>query len=204
MFPTGTAPVFSYDVKPAGDAQSDMKWSGTSIRTGILRPDGRLLESEMAHGPIAGTHAVTLKPMDPGRYILDVAIRVSSDITVAHNRIEFTVNPLPKSILVFCAHQDDDTAHPSIIRAAIENNIPIHIVYFTSGGGNGCERYYMRVCDPSRAMDFGEVRMGEARTSLGHLGVPSQDIFCSWDFRMADSAVSGTTISAPANRIFWL
>ena len=43
---------------------------------------------------------------------------------VATNRLDFAVNTLPKSILMFCAHEDDDTAHPEIIRAAVENNIP--------------------------------------------------------------------------------
>jgi hypothetical protein len=76
------------------------------------------------------------------------------------------VNTLPKSILIFCAHEDDDTAHPDIIRAAVENDIPLHVVYFTSGDVGGCDRYYMHSCDPERAMDFEEVRMNEVPASL--------------------------------------
>jgi LmbE family N-acetylglucosaminyl deacetylase len=84
--------------------------------------------------------------------------------------------PLPKSVLVFCAHEDDDTAHPGLIRAAVENHIPIHFVYFTSGDAGGCDRFYMHSCDAERALDFGEVRMDEARASLGHMGVSREDI----------------------------
>src|SRR2546422_1673947 len=35
--------------------------------------------------------------------------------------------------LIFCAHPDDEGAHHGVIRAAVENHIPIHFVYFTSG-----------------------------------------------------------------------
>jgi LmbE family N-acetylglucosaminyl deacetylase len=162
---------------PPGGADVEAQWRRASIHTRVLDTGGRALESDTVRGTIPGTHAVKLKPMDLGRYIFEVSVQLPGRITVAHNRLEFAVNPLPKSILVFCAHQDDDTAHPAIIRAAVENNIPIHVVYFTSGGGNGCDRYYMHGCDPARAMDFGEVRMGEARASLGHLGVPRENIF---------------------------
>jgi hypothetical protein len=96
---------------------------------GVTQAGGRAIESDTVHGTVPGSHAVTLKPMDPGRYILEVSVQLPGRITIAHNRLEFAVNPLPKSILIFGAHQDDDTAHPSIIRAAVENNIPIHLVW---------------------------------------------------------------------------
>jgi LmbE family N-acetylglucosaminyl deacetylase len=115
--------------------------------------------------------------MKPGRYTLDLSVVSDTGVKVASNRIEFAVNDLPKSILVFGAHQDDDTAHPALIRAAIENHIPIRFVYLTSGDAGGCDRYYQQSCDASRAMDFGETRMAEARASLGHLGVAPENIF---------------------------
>jgi LmbE family N-acetylglucosaminyl deacetylase len=113
--------------------------------------------------------------MSPGRYLLEVAV-LASGAVVARNRLEFAINRLPRSILVFGAHEDDDTAHPALIRAAVENHIPIHFVYWTSGDAGGCDRYYMHSCDAARAMDFGEVRMNETRASLGHLGVPPEKI----------------------------
>jgi LmbE family N-acetylglucosaminyl deacetylase len=146
-----------------------------AVRT--LDRTGRQIDRESVSGPVNGEHEVTLRPLPPGLYTSEVSVRAAGGATVAHDEIEFAVNPLPKSILVFCAHEDDDTAHPGIIRAAVENQIPIHFVYWTSGDAGGCDRFYMHSCDAARAVDFGEVRMDEARASLGHLGVASQDIF---------------------------
>ncbi len=78
--------------------------------------------------------------------------------------------------MIFCAHQDDEGAHHGIIRAAVENHIPIHFVYFTSGDAGSCDRYYQHSCGPAESLNFGKVRMDEARASLAHLGVPPEDI----------------------------
>ena len=168
MFPTGVPTNITYTVAPPPGA--------TSIQTRVLDADGKQLAGRTPTGPLPGPHTETLASMPPGRYTFEVAL-LNTGVTVAQNRIEFAVNRLPKSILVFAAHEDDDTAHPGIIRAAVESNIPIHFVYFTSGDAGGCDRFYMHSCDAARAMDFGEVRMEEARTSLGHLGVPRDNIF---------------------------
>ena len=109
-------------------------------------------------------------------YTLHISIEAANRAVLAQNQLEFAVNKLPESMLIFMAHQDDDTAHPALIRAAIENKIPIHFVYLTSGDSGGCDRFYMHSCDAARAMDFGEVREAEARASLGHLGVKPEDI----------------------------
>jgi LmbE family N-acetylglucosaminyl deacetylase len=79
--------------------------------------------------------------------------------------------------LIFCAHQDDEGAHAGIIRAAVENHIPIHVVYFTSGDAGSCDRYYEHSCGPDEALNFGALRMEEARRSLGHLGVPRENVY---------------------------
>lgn len=161
MFPTGASLAFRFSLGPQ-----------------VIPKDVRVLNA--SGGKVVGPsmlfttsnwHAV-VDPLPPGLYTLEVTLPSG-----ASNRHEFAVNPLPKSILIFCAHEDDDTAHPGIIRAAVENHIPIHFVYFTSGDSGGCDRYYMHSCDAARAMDFGEVRMEEARASLGHLGVPRDAIF---------------------------
>ncbi len=102
---------------------------------------------------------------------------VSSGAILATNTLEVAVNPLPKSILIFCAHQDDEGAHHGIIRAAVENHIPVHFVYFTSGDAGSCDRYYQHFCAPAEALNFGALRMDEARSALGHLGVPPEDIY---------------------------
>ncbi len=173
MFPAGAAPAFTFTVTlpeqtPAG---------GLKLATRVLLPDGKEQQSGPAIGGVSGRHEITLKALPAGLYTLEVLVRDAAGLAIASNRLEFTVNPLPKSILIFCAHQDDDTAHPGLIRAAVENHIPIHVVYLTSGDAGGCDRYYMHSCDAARAMDFGEVRMEEARASLGHLGVARDNIF---------------------------
>ncbi len=166
MFATGDRPAFEFTVhSPAA-----------SVRARVLDADGKVIHREDVPGPIPGEHRFTLDPEPAGLYTLEVSLRNADGSATASNRIEFAVNPLPKSILIFCAHEDDDTADPGIIRAAVENHIPIHFVYFTSGDAGGCDRFFMHSCDAARAMAFGEVRMAEARGSLGHLGVPAGNI----------------------------
>lgn len=172
MFPTSTAPSISFSVKQPAETQ----WSGAAIWMRVLDHAGNAIQNEKLSGAITGNHDIMLRSMAPGVYTAEISIRSAGGPTLARNEIEFAVNTLPKSILVFCAHEDDDTAHPGIIRAAVENHIPIHFVYWTSGDTGGCDRFYMHSCDAARAMDFGEVRMDEARASLAHMGVPREDI----------------------------
>ncbi len=167
MFGTEKGPDFSFEVKS----------EATALQARVLGADGKPLLDWRLPGQVNGRHAVTLKPMQPGLYTLEIVGLAAAGAVVAHNRLEFAVNQMPKSVLIFCGHEDDDTAHPGMIRAAVENHIPIHVVYFTGGDGGGCERFYMHSCDAARGLDFAEVRMGEARGSLGHLGVPREDIF---------------------------
>lgn len=172
-FSTEGAPSFSFKILSVPAVAN----SKTHIEYRVLDKSMQPLKIGRVDGQPEGEHHITLDVLKPGLYTLEVELLSDSNQPVTANRLDFTVNKLPKSILIFCAHEDDDTAHPELIRAAIENNIPLHIVYFTSGDAGGCDRYYMHSCDASRAMDFGEVRMAEARASLGHLGVPSDDIF---------------------------
>ncbi len=172
MYPTGAPPAISFTVKHPVRGE----WKGAALRIRVLDHTGKEIQAPTLSGPVAGKHDVPLRTVPPGVYTAEVSIQDSSGATLAHDQTEIAVNPLPKSILVFCAHEDDDTAHPGIIRAAVENRIPIHFVYWTSGDGGGCDRFYSHSCDAARAMDFGEVRMDEARASLGHMGVPRENI----------------------------
>ena len=173
IFPTGESPVFSFRIKSS--RQTDLVNASAQAR--VVGKQGKTLVTRKVDGPLEGSHRVTTEPLGPGLYTLEVSVRTAQDAVVAANRLDFAVNTLPKSILMFCAHEDDDTAHPEIIRAAVENNLPVHVVYFTSGDAGGCDRYYMHSCDAERAMDFGEVRMNEARASLKHLGVSDENVF---------------------------
>jgi LmbE family N-acetylglucosaminyl deacetylase len=199
MFPTGVKPTVRFSVKKPSGAQ----WNGATIAVSLVDASGKEIIDLTIRGEIgsrsqtvslvdaSGKEIVNLPirgeigsrsqamfhPLPPGNYTVKVSIHNAAGAIIAQNQLEIAVNPLPKSILVFCAHQDDDTAHPGIIRAAVENRIPIHFVYFTGGDAGGCDRYYMHSCDAARAMDFGEVRMDEARASLGHMGVPRDNLF---------------------------
>ena len=173
MFPTETAPAFRFTVTLPDHTATQ----GLDLKTRVLSADGKEKQSGPSLPSVPGPHELRINALPQGLYTLEVLVRDAEGLSIAANRLEFAVNPLPRSILIFCAHQDDDTAHPGLIRAAVENHIPIHVVYLTSGDAGGCDRYYMHSCDAARAMDFGEVRMDEARASLGHLGVARENIF---------------------------
>ncbi|MHB8653217.1 MAG: PIG-L family deacetylase [Terriglobia bacterium] len=117
-----------------------------------------------------------IRPGESGEYSLEVVVNNAAAKILASGDIELAVNPLPKSILIFCAHEDDEGGYSGLARAAIENHIPIHYVYFTSGDAGSCDAYYQHSCGPADALNFGELRMDEVRASLGHLGVPLEDI----------------------------
>jgi LmbE family N-acetylglucosaminyl deacetylase len=172
MFPLGTAADLHFSVKP----RSGPGWRQAKIGARVLDQRGRELTSELVRGTVAGAHQFDTTVQQTGLYRLAISVEAPGGAVLARNQVEFAVNKLPRSILIFLAHQDDDTAHPALIRAAVENQIPIHFVYLTGGDAGGCDRFYMHSCDAARAMDFGEVRMGEARASLGHLGVPAENI----------------------------
>jgi LmbE family N-acetylglucosaminyl deacetylase len=111
-----------------------------------------------------------------GVYRVEVTVDSATGELLAQGSLELGVNPLARSILIFCAHEDDEMAHAGMIRAAVENHIPLHIVYFTSGDAGSCDRYYQHSCSPAEALNFGALRMDEARAALGHLGVSREKI----------------------------
>jgi LmbE family N-acetylglucosaminyl deacetylase len=131
--------------------------------------------------PLADPHLfeVTLKlpDGDGGAYRVVVEVRDGTDVPLASASLELSANRLPKSLVVFCAHEDDETTQAAMIRSAIENNVPVRVVYFTSGDAGSCDRYFQRSCGPAEALHFGALRMDEARASLAHLGVPAENIF---------------------------
>ncbi|HET7100750.1 MAG TPA: PIG-L family deacetylase, partial [Terriglobia bacterium] len=161
-------------------------WKQVTASATLLDPEGKPIEKRVAAGPMdlepgaaPQKQAVTLK-LPAGRaglYRAEVVLSDSAGNTVAENDLELGVNPLPKSILVFCSHEDDEGGWAGLTRAAIENHIPIHFVYFTGGDAGACDRYYQHSCSPAEAMNFGMLRMDEARAVLGHLGVPKDDIY---------------------------
>jgi LmbE family N-acetylglucosaminyl deacetylase len=160
-------------------------WRAVSICARLLTPAGCELRSDVVaealdlkpQGSGVSKHTTFRLPEHPsGTYRLEVQVKSASGETLASNRLEWGVNPLPKSIVVFCAHEDDEMGHAGMARAAVENHIPIRYFYFTSGDAGSCDRYYQHSCTPAEALNFGALRMDEARAALGHLGIAKTDI----------------------------
>ncbi len=182
MFASGGSGQVSFAiVNPTPNA-----WRGVALRARLLSPDGAEVASKVVAESLdvdAGKSTPKQEvefnwPAGPGGlYRAEVEVQDASGRTLATNTLELGVNPLPKSILIFCAHEDDEGGYAGLARAAVENHIPIHFVYFTSGDAGSCDRYYEHSCSPAEAFDFGGLRMDEVRASLGHLGVPREAIY---------------------------
>ncbi|MCL5670796.1 MAG: PIG-L family deacetylase [Acidobacteria bacterium] len=161
-------------------------WKQITADALLLDPDGKPIEKklvasrlEISPGATPEKESVTFAlPAGPaGLYRAEVVLSDASGNTVAENNLELGANPLPKSIMIFCAHEDDEGGWAGLIRAAIENHIPIHFVYFTGGDAGSCDLYYEHSCNPAEALNFGTLRMDETRAVLGHMGVPKDDIY---------------------------
>jgi LmbE family N-acetylglucosaminyl deacetylase len=91
-------------------------------------------------------------------------------------RLEVAANLLPRSLAVICAHPDDEFLHPAIIRAAVENSIAVHLIFLTNGDAGGSDRFFSPAYTPAEAIEFGHIRMAEARAAARHLGVPETNL----------------------------
>jgi LmbE family N-acetylglucosaminyl deacetylase len=182
MFPSGAAAMLRFSlVNPTDNA-----WRQVTVRARLLGPDEKEQANQVVaervdlnpHGPkLAQEVKFPLPPAASGLFHAWVEIVDASGQTLAANALELGVNPLPKSVVVFCAHEDDDGAQMGFIRSLVENQISLRMVYFTSGdGGVGCDRYFRHSCGPAEALNFGAIRMQEARAAMGHLGVPPENI----------------------------
>jgi len=187
MFASGSTGTVNFSLRNP----TESPWHKASIGIGAtMRVQGRIFELvnksefmgqtyelEPGSAPLRKSAELQFPIEDAGLMHLTVWINGPGDQVFASKSLELGVNPLPKSILIFCAHADDEGAHAGIIRAAVENHIPIHFVYFTNGDAGSCDRYYQHFCGPAEALNFGALRMDEARGALGHVGVPREDIF---------------------------
>jgi len=181
LFPSGAEAVVKLTVANPTDAA----WRQVTVRARLLGPDSKEQATQVVaervdlnpHGAKL-TQAVKfpLPPSAVGLFHAWVEATDASGQLLASNELELGVNPLPKSTLVFCAHEDDDGTQMGFIRSLVENQIPLHMVYFTSGDAGACDRYFQRSCGPAEALNFGAIRMQEARAAMGHLGVPPENI----------------------------
>ena len=181
MYSLGSQPTLRFSVRNP----TNVPWRGVSIRARLLDPQGKEVAAKVVaagvtvapgSSPLVEETQFSLPAGQSGIFRAQVEVNDPSGETLATGVLELAANPLPRSILIFCAHQDDEGAHAGIIRAAVENHIPIHFVYITCGDAGSCDRYYEHSCRPDEALKFGALRMDEARRSVGHLGVPAENI----------------------------
>ena len=181
QFPSGAEAAVKFSlVNPTETA-----WRQVTVQARLLGPDGQELVNESVgekidlnpHKPRL-TQAVnfTLPAERSGIFHVRVDLLGGGGQTLATNVLELGVNPLPKAVLVFCAHEDDDGTQMGFIHSLVENGIPVHIIYFTSGDAGSCDRYFQQSCGPAEALNFGAIRMQEARAAMGHLGVPPENV----------------------------
>jgi LmbE family N-acetylglucosaminyl deacetylase len=181
MFPAGGEATVQFGL----GNPTETAWRQVSVRVRLTGPHGNEVANTVVveHTDLAATLSLWERevkfqlPEAPGIYRVNVEILSASGEMLATNVLELGVNPLPKSVLLFCAHEDDDGTQMGFIRSLVENQVPLHMVYFTSGDAGSCDRYFQHSCGPAEALNFGAIRMQEARAAMGHLGVPPENIF---------------------------
>jgi LmbE family N-acetylglucosaminyl deacetylase len=161
-------------------------WSGTALRARIADLKGNEVYSgTLASGinlATGATHKVDAdawtipSTMTPGTYSVELTLVGSGEKFLARTTTEIAVNALPASLLVVCAHEDDEQAYTGLIRAAVEAKIPVEVLILTAGDVGQCERYFDKPCGPNDAREFGTVRMEESAEALEHLGLPRDNL----------------------------
>ena len=112
----------------------------------------------------------------PGLYSVAAQVTTRSGRLREAGRLEVSANVLPRSLAVICAHPDDEFLHPAVIRAAVENSIPVHLIFLTNGDAGGSDRFFGPAYTPAEAIEFGHIRMAEARAAARHLDVPETNL----------------------------
>jgi LmbE family N-acetylglucosaminyl deacetylase len=156
-------------------------WSGTSLQARVLDSTNKEVYSGTLASGInlavgssqkVGADAWTIPPTQaPGSYTVELTWAGSGGTPQIRTTMEIAVNALPASLLVICAHEDDEQAYAGLIRAAVEAQIPVQLLILTAGDVGECERYFDKPCGPNEAREFGTVRLEESAEVLEHLGL---------------------------------
>jgi len=159
----------------------DEAWSGASLRARIADLTGREVYSgtllsgiDLATGvtqEVAADAWTIPSTQTPGTYPVELTVTGSGGKLLARTTTEIAVNQLPASLLVVCAHEDDEQAYAGLIRVAVEAKIPVQLLILTAGDVGECERYFDKPCGPNEAREFGTVRLEESAEVLEHLGL---------------------------------
>jgi len=136
---------------------------GELVDQAEARREGDYLRAGLRFGP-------------PGLYSVLAQVTTRNGRLREAGRLEVAANVLPRSLAVICAHPDDEFLHPAIIRAAVENSIPVHLIFLTNGDAGGSDRFFGPAYTPAEAIEFGHIRMAEARAAARHLGVPETNL----------------------------
>ncbi|MGO8787233.1 MAG: PIG-L family deacetylase [Terriglobia bacterium] len=157
-------------------------WNGAALQARIMDSKGKEVYSGTLLGGIDLAPGATQKvaadawaiPSSgaPGTYSVELTLAGSGAKTLAHTTTEIAVNELAASLMVICAHEDDEQAYAGLMRAAVEAGIPVEVLILTAGDVGECERYFDQPCGPNEAREFATVRMEESAEAVGHLGVP--------------------------------
>jgi len=160
----------------------DEAWSGASLQARISDSMGREVYSGTLLSGInlaangtqkAATDAWSIpSAQTPGTYAVALTLAGSGGKPLARTTTEIAVNELPASLMVICAHEDDEQAYAGLMRAAAEAKIPVQLLILTAGDVGECERYFDKPCGPNEAREFGTVRLQESADALEHLGIP--------------------------------
>jgi LmbE family N-acetylglucosaminyl deacetylase len=181
QFPAGAEAAIKFSVVNPTDAP----WRQVTLRAMLLGPDGKEVGNQVVadrldlnpRGPkLTQEVKIQLPAGVSGIFHAAVELIGQSGQVLSSNTVELGVNPLPKSVLVFCAHEDDEGTQMGFIRSLVENQVPVRVVYYTSGDAGACDRYYQHTCGPAEGLNYGPIRMQEARAALGHLGVAPEDV----------------------------
>lgn len=178
LYRPGDTVRFVATLKNAGDEA----WSGASLQARIVDLMGRgVYSGTLLSGINLATGAKRKVAADawpipstvtPGTYPVELTLAGNGGKLLARTTTEIAVNELPASLLVICAHEDDEQAYSGLIRAAVEAKIPVQVLILTAGDVGQCERYFNGPCGPNEAREFGKVRLEESAEALEHLGLP--------------------------------
>jgi LmbE family N-acetylglucosaminyl deacetylase len=136
---------------------------GEVVDKAEARREGRYLSAGLRFGP-------------PGLYSVVAQLTTRHGRLREAGRLEVAANVMPRSLALVCAHPDDEFLHPAVIRAAVENSIPVHLIFLTNGDAGGSDRFFGPAYTPAEAIEFGHIRMAEARAAARHLGVAETNL----------------------------
>ena len=116
MYPSGSEATVRFSLRNP----TSQPWRGVAVRARLLDSKGKeLATKQIATGvnldpgsaAVAEDATFTLPAGQSGIFRAQVEVNDASGETLATNVLELAANPLPHSILIFCAHQDDEGAH---------------------------------------------------------------------------------------------